>query len=129
MYLPSVSCEYPYIEIDKANHYLTELEDLHDKLLSQAVLFEIPQPESNILQLTKKSLRLNKQLWDFVHMVKSWINVWQTTLWKYIDSEFMDMEVKRFAKDLKGIFLCLIMVIIVINKLYKSYKSYLLYYF
>lgn len=93
---------------------------MHDKLLSQAVLFEIPQPESNILLLTKKSLRLNKQLWDFVHIVKSWINVWQTTLWKYIDSEFMDMEIKRFAKDLKGIFLYLKTII---NKLYIYYKS------
>lgn len=87
-----------------------ELEDLHDKLLSQAVLFEILQPEPNILVSTKKSLRLNKQLWDFVHMVKSWIDVWQLTLWKDIDSEFMDLELKRFAKDLKGIFQHLIRV-------------------
>lgn len=79
-----------------------ELEDLHNQLHSQAVLFEIPQPESNILVLTKKSLRLNKQLWDFVHMVRSWIDVWQSTLWKNIDSEFMDIELKRFSKDLKG---------------------------
>lgn len=80
-----------------------ELENLHDKLLSQAILFEIPQPEPNVLESTKTSLRLNKQLWDFVHMVKSWIDVWQLTLWKDIDSEFMDTELKRFSKDLKGI--------------------------
>lgn len=80
-----------------------ELEDLHNKLLSQALLFEILQPESNILISTKKSLRNNKQLWDFVYMVRSWISVWQSTLWEDIDSEYMDMELKRFAKDLKGI--------------------------
>jgi len=80
-----------------------ELENLHNKLLSQALLFEILQPEPNILISTKKSLRNNKQLWDFVYMVKSWISVWQSTLWEDIDSEYMDMELKRFSKDLKGI--------------------------
>lgn len=99
-----MNCEYPYIEIDKANHFLMELEELHEKLLSQAILFEIPQPEPNILDTTKKSLKLNKQLWDFVHVVKSWVDLWQSTLWKNIDFELMDMELKRFAKDLKGIF-------------------------
>lgn len=98
----SENCENPYIEIDHANKSLMELEDLHDKLFSQAVLFEIPQPEPNILASTKKCLRLNKQLWDFVHMVKSWIDEWKATLWKNMDSEFMDMELKRFSKDLKG---------------------------
>lgn len=99
----SASCEHPYIEIDKANNSLMELENMHDKLLAQAVLFEIPQPEANILVSTKKSLRLIKQLWDFVFMVKGWIDVWLSTLWKRIDSEFMDMELKRFSKDLRGI--------------------------
>jgi len=80
-----------------------ELEDMHDKLLSQAVLFEIPQPEPNILLSTKKTLRLNKQLWDFVNLVKGWIDVWKSTLWSNVDTEYMDMELKRFAKELKGI--------------------------
>jgi len=78
-----------------------ELENLHDKLLAQTVLFEVPQPEANILASTKKYIKLNKQLWDFVNMVKSSIDLWKSTLWKDIDSEFMDMELKRFAKDLK----------------------------
>ncbi|VVC32244.1 Hypothetical protein CINCED_3A002285 [Cinara cedri] len=95
------NCENPYIEIDKANYSLLELEELHNKLLSQAILFEIPQPEPNVLESTKISLRLNKHLWDFVHIVKSWIDVWHLTLWKDIDSEFMDTELKRFSKDLK----------------------------
>jgi len=80
-----------------------ELEDLHEKLLSQAVLFEIPQPEPNILLSTKKTLRLNKQLWDFVYLVRGWIDVWKSTLWNNVDTENIDMELKRFAKELKGI--------------------------
>lgn len=79
-----------------------ELEDMHDKLLSQSVLFEIPQPEPNILSSTKKTLRLNKQLWDFVFIVKGLIDVWKSTLWNNVDTELMDMELKRFSKELKG---------------------------
>jgi len=99
----SANCENPYIEIDNANNTLMELEEMHNKLLSQAVLFEIPQPEPNILLSTKKTLRVNKQLWDFVCVVKGWIDVWNMTLWSEVDTEHMDMELKRFAKDLKGI--------------------------
>ncbi|XP_050529246.1 dynein beta chain, ciliary-like [Daktulosphaira vitifoliae] len=95
-------CKRPYIEVDKAAKNLNELEDLHEKLLSQAILFEIPQPEPNILVPTKKSLKLIKQLWDFVSVVKSWIESWQDTLWKDVDTEIMDIELKRFAKELKG---------------------------
>lgn len=80
-----------------------ELDEARDQLLSQAILFEIPQPEMNIIQATTKSLSLIKQLWDFVFMVKSWVNLWESTLWKDIDSELIDMELKRFGKDLKGI--------------------------
>lgn len=80
-----------------------ELENSHALLLSQAFLFEIPQPEPNILDSTKHILHINKQLWDFVNIVKSCIEVWQSTLWKDIDFEFMDMELKRYAKDLKSI--------------------------
>lgn len=99
----SPNCQCPYIEIDNENAALMELQDLHDRLLAQSVLFEIPQPEANILALTKKYILLNKQLWDFINLVKGCISLWQSTLWKDIDSEFMDMELKRFAKDLKCI--------------------------
>lgn len=102
MYTFSAECDFPYIEIDKANRSIMELDEARDQLLAQAVLFEIPQPEMNILQVTKKSLSLNKQLWDFVFMVKSWVDLWESTLWKDIDSELIDMELKRFGKDLKG---------------------------
>lgn len=79
------------------------MEDSYEKLISRAILFEIQTPEQNILAETKNSLRNIKQLWNFVHIVKSLINVWKLTLWKDIDFEFMNMELKRFVKDMKGI--------------------------
>lgn len=85
-----------------------EIDELHDKLVAQAVLFEIPQPEPNILDTTKKTLQLNKVLWDFVSMVKSWMSLWLSTLWKDVDFELMDLELKRFSKELRGNYLKII---------------------
>jgi len=104
-----------------------ELEDLHDTLLSQAVLFEIPQPEPNILLSTKKTLRLNKQLWDFVNLVRGWIDVWKSTLWNSVDTEYMDMELKRFAKELKGISFSYLKVYIKVYMYYVFSKTKLIY--
>lgn len=101
--LCSENCENVYAEIDKSNVAFMEIQELHDKLLSQAILFKIPQPEPGILESTRHYLRLNKQLWDFVFSVSCCIDLWQSTLWINIDSEFMDMELKRFSKILKCI--------------------------
>jgi dynein heavy chain len=106
----SGSCNHPYQEIDRANNDLMEIDELHDKLLTQALLFEIPQPEPNILDPTKKSLFLNKVLWDFVLTVKSWMSLWLSTLWKNVDFELMDLELKRFSKELRGTYLIILNV-------------------
>lgn len=104
MVLSRVDCGNPYFEIDNANKYLMELENLYQTFRSQAILFEIPQPDSNALESTKNTLSLSKQTWDFIHLVKECIDVWKSTLWSNIDSEFIDIELKRFAKDLRGLF-------------------------
>lgn len=98
-----MDCGNPYFEIDNANESLMNLENLYHAFRSQAILFEIQQPDSNTLESTKNSLWLSKQLWDFIHIVKQCINEWKSTLWNNIDSEFIDLELKRFAKDLRGL--------------------------
>lgn len=122
MVLSSVDCENPYFEIDNANQSLMELENLYHTFHSQATLFEITLPDSNALESTKNTLFLIKQIWDFINLVKECIDVWKSTLWSNIDSEFIDMELKRFAKDLRGVFenkkckLIIIILIIIISR-------------
>ena len=43
-----------------------------------------------------------KQLWDYVFLVRTSIDQWKTTPWSDIDVENMDMECKKFSKDLRG---------------------------
>ena len=44
---------------------------------------------------------LLKQLWDYVHLVRSSIEEWKKTTWNQLDVENMDVECKKFAKDIR----------------------------
>ena len=44
-----------------------------------------------------------KQLWDYIFLVRTAIDEWKTTQWKNIDVENMDMECKKFSKDIRGL--------------------------
>jgi len=46
--------------------------------------------------------KLFQQLWDYVHLVHSCINDWKTTPWRKVDVENMDIECKKFAKEIRG---------------------------
>jgi dynein heavy chain len=43
-----------------------------------------------------------QQLWDYVHIVKTNVEDWKTTPWRKIDVENMDIECKKFAKEIRG---------------------------
>lgn len=50
----------------------------------------------------RKELKQLKQLWDYTLVVRSMIDDWKTTLWKKIDVENMEMECKKFAKEIRA---------------------------
>jgi hypothetical protein len=41
-------------------------------------------------------------LWDYIHVVRSCMNEWKKTPWKKIDVENMDVECKKFSKEIRG---------------------------
>lgn len=45
---------------------------------------------------------LFQQLWDYVHIVQTSVEDWKTTPWRQIDVENMDLECKKFAKEIRG---------------------------
>lgn len=47
--------------------------------------------------------KLFQQLWDYVNLIHSCINDWKTTPWRKVDVENMDIECKKFAKEIRGI--------------------------
>lgn len=44
---------------------------------------------------------LLQQLWDYVFIIQSSIEDWKTTPWRKVDVENMDIECKKFAKDIR----------------------------
>lgn len=42
-----------------------------------------------------------QQLWDYVFIVQTCIEDWKTTPWRKVDVENMDIECKKFAKDIR----------------------------
>ncbi|XP_075225795.1 dynein beta chain, ciliary-like [Lycorma delicatula] len=94
-------CENVYRVIDRCNLEIMDLENNMEKLNEQSVLFEVIVPEFKLVKILRKELKMVKILWDYILVVRSWIEEWEQTQWKKIDSETMDMELKKFAKDIR----------------------------
>uniref|UniRef100_A0A1B6BXH8 Dynein beta chain, ciliary-like n=1 Tax=Clastoptera arizonana TaxID=38151 RepID=A0A1B6BXH8_9HEMI len=97
----SWDCFEPYKVIDKYHNEVSELEDDMEKLIDQSSLFEVAVTEFKIVKYLRKELKMAKVLWDFILIIRAWINDWETTPWKKIDSETIDMELKKFAKEIR----------------------------
>nr|CAH7754609.1 unnamed protein product [Callosobruchus chinensis] len=95
------TCKGVYALLDKVNKELTELEVERDNLKEQANLFELTLPEFKPMKHARKEIKQVKQLWDYVNVVRSCMDEWKTTPWKKIDVEGMEMECKKFGKEIR----------------------------
>ncbi|XP_018585062.2 dynein heavy chain 11, axonemal [Scleropages formosus] len=91
----------PYKLIDKANVAVAQLEDEMKQLQDTADLFEVSFPDYKQLRQCRSDLVLVKCVWDLVIFIKTSIKDWKKTPWKEINIEQMDMELRRFAKEIK----------------------------
>ncbi|KAJ8945230.1 hypothetical protein NQ318_011210 [Aromia moschata] len=94
-------CSNVYPLLDKTNKELSELESQRDKLKEQVSLFELELPEFKPMRIVRREIRQMKQLWDYTNVVKSCVDEWKMTLWKKIDVEGMEMECKKYAKEIR----------------------------
>ncbi|KAG5897820.1 hypothetical protein JTB14_011820 [Gonioctena quinquepunctata] len=95
------SCANPYEVIDKIDRDMQSLEKKMWDIHESGSLFEVTVPDFKILKQCRRDLRLLKQLWDYVHIVHTCVDDWKTTPWRKIDVENMDIECKKFAKEVK----------------------------
>ena len=70
-------------------------------LLESASLFEVNVPDFKQLKQCRKEIMLLKVLWDYVYIVRTSIEDWKTTSWAEINVEQMEMDCKKFAKDIR----------------------------
>ena len=97
------SCKSPYDHLTEANKLIDEKEEKIKVLQSQAALFEVIVPNFPLMEKCRKENKMLKQLWDYIFLVRTSIDEWKTTAWVDIDVENMDMECKKFAKDIRGL--------------------------
>ncbi|OBS73367.1 hypothetical protein A6R68_12044 [Neotoma lepida] len=79
------------------------MESVMDALCKSASLFEVMVPDYKQLKACHKEVRLLKELWDMIVMVNTSIDDWKTTKWKDINVEQMDIDCKKFAKDVRSL--------------------------
>ena len=74
-----------------------EMKDLQES----GQLFEVNTPEFKQLKACRREVKMLKCLWEMVELVKSSFADWNTTLWKDINVEQMEMDCKKFVKDIR----------------------------
>ncbi|KAJ7345633.1 hypothetical protein JRQ81_001583, partial [Phrynocephalus forsythii] len=93
--------EKPYVCLDKTHKEISKLEAEMKKLQETADLFEVSVPEYKQLKQCRMDTILLKSVWDMVAFVQMSIKDWMKTPWKQINVEQMDVELRRFSKDMK----------------------------
>lgn len=95
------NCKGPYELLDRVSDDIFQLESNMLAIYESGSLFEVNAPEFKLLRQCRKELKMLKQLWDYVSIVQTCIEDWKTTPWRKIDVENMDIECKKFSKDVR----------------------------
>ncbi|NXH86672.1 DYH17 protein, partial [Edolisoma coerulescens] len=93
----------PYRSLNMQHKSIAALEKDMADLATSAALFEVSLPEYKQLKTCRRELRLLKELWDMVTLVNLSIATWNTTRWSDLNVEDMDIECKKFAKDIRSL--------------------------
>uniref|UniRef100_A0A8B9HTW9 Dynein, axonemal, heavy chain 9 n=1 Tax=Astyanax mexicanus TaxID=7994 RepID=A0A8B9HTW9_ASTMX len=91
----------PYEMLDTTHKQIQEMESIMAKLIESAGLFEVNIPDYKQLKQCRKEVSILKELWDVVSVVRFNLEAWRTTPWREINVEEMELECKRFSKELR----------------------------
>ena len=70
---------------------------------SSAQLFEVQIPDFKQIKQCRKDVKMLKALWDYNNIVNSTFEDWKKTRWREINADAMDVECKKFAKELRAL--------------------------
>ncbi|XP_039082400.1 dynein heavy chain 17, axonemal [Hyaena hyaena] len=93
----------PYKSLNKQQKSIASMESIMESLCKSGGLFEVTVPDYKQLKACHKEVLLLKELWDMIVMVTTSIDNWKTTKWKNINVEQMDIDCKKFAKDVRSL--------------------------
>ncbi|XP_008011290.3 dynein axonemal heavy chain 17 [Chlorocebus sabaeus] len=99
----SFSDPNPYKSLNKQQKSISAMEGIMEALSKSGGLFEVTVPDYKQLKACHREVRLLKELWDMIVVVNTSIEDWKTTKWKDINVEQMDIDCKKFAKDVRSL--------------------------
>ncbi|KAL4676954.1 hypothetical protein H8957_008548 [Semnopithecus entellus] len=99
----SFSDPNPYTSLNKQQKSISAMEGIMEALSKSGGLFEVTVPDYKQLKACHREVRLLKELWDMIVVVNASIEDWKTTKWKDINVEQMDIDCKKFAKDVRSL--------------------------
>ncbi|NXM72263.1 DYH9 protein, partial [Serilophus lunatus] len=95
--------EKPYQLLDAKHVEIKQMESAMTSIYESAGLFEVMVPEYKQLKQCRKELCLLKELWDMISLVNTSLDDWQATKWVDINVENMDLECKKFAREIRNL--------------------------
>ncbi|KAM6343872.1 dynein axonemal heavy chain 9 isoform 1-T1 [Alca torda] len=95
--------EKPYQLLDAKHIEIKQMESAMTSIYESAGLFEVTVPDYKQLKQCRKELCLLKELWDTISLVNTSLDDWQTTKWVGINVENMDLECKKFAREIRNL--------------------------
>ncbi|KAK2518440.1 Dnah9 [Columba guinea] len=93
----------PYQLLDTKHIEIKQMESAMTSIYESAGLFEVMVPDCKQLKQCRKELCLLKELWDMISLVGTCLDDWQTTKWVDINVENMDLECKKFAREIRNL--------------------------
>nr|XP_018673081.1 dynein beta chain, ciliary [Ciona intestinalis] len=93
--------EQPYVTLDQMERETCKMELEMLEIKTSAELFEVNLPEFKQLKACRRDLRNLKSLWDMIILVRTSLDDWTLTCWRKINVDDMDMELRRFLKEIR----------------------------
>lgn len=90
-----------YERLDEYNKKVVELREDWQELSHTAEIFEYPLTPFKEIDQVQLEMKMLKNLWDYVNVIESNLSEWQKTVWKKLDIESMDVECKRYTRELR----------------------------
>ena len=106
MFTFDTGVEQGYVDCIKAHKELLEHDKKWDDLSGFAKIFEFPElmePSKVITTALHQQTSQMLQMWHFVDMITSQVDMWKTTLWNDLNCEEIEDGAKGLYKQLRGL--------------------------
>ncbi|XP_075889814.1 dynein axonemal heavy chain 9 isoform X2 [Nelusetta ayraudi] len=95
--------ERPYQMLEDFHRQIQEREAVMASLVESASLFEVSVSDYKQLRQCRREVGLLKELWDMIDLVESSMAAWRTTSWREINVEEMELQCKRFSREIRSL--------------------------